>query len=236
MRWSLLLIVLVSVGLAAPCRADYVLLWTSPALFPASAHSAGAPLPSSYLGDLDGDTRMEMVFYLAPENPHVLQIRDAKTGALEGEVNVLVDAGGAATNVAIADMDGDGLSELLVSYVKSDGTGVRGLLVYGWQPPGVSVGETPEGAGTVRLRPNPFRQGTVLDFVLSSPGVVDVEVYDLAGRMVRKIETGRLAAGSHQVEWNGNDESNRRASAGTYFYVLKVDGTVVGSRKAVLLN
>lgn len=234
MRWNLLLAVGVVLGWSTPCAADYVLLWTSPALFPASPISGGAPIPSGYLGDFNGDGRLDIVHTPSPDNPHLLQIRDVITGALEGELNILVDAGGAVTNVGVLDIP-SGLPEIIASYVKSDGSGVRGIAVYGWRVTAGVSGTPGASSGASSVRPNPFSQRTVIDFALSAPGSAEIQIFDLAGRMVRKLDTGRLAAGPNQIEWDGTDGS-RRLSAGTYFYAVRVNGLVIASQKAVMLQ
>jgi flagellar hook assembly protein FlgD len=65
---------------------------------------------------------------------------------------------------------------------------------------------------------------------------LELHVFDVAGRVVRKLDAGQLATGTHEVEWDGTDESHRWLSAGAYLYALMVNGTKVGARKTVLLD
>jgi hypothetical protein len=72
--------------------------------------------------------------------------------------------------------------------------------------------------------PNPFGGATTIRFALPAAGPADLAVYDLAGRLVRRLARGEYAAGEHFVTWNGADEGGRRLAAGVYFYRLTATG------------
>jgi flagellar hook assembly protein FlgD len=44
-----------------------------------------------------------------------------------------------------------------------------------------------------------------------------------------------LAAGQHQVEWNGRDHADRRVASGVYWYSLRAGGKSL-TRKLVLIR
>ncbi|MBD3347600.1 MAG: T9SS type A sorting domain-containing protein [Candidatus Eisenbacteria bacterium] len=81
-------------------------------------------------------------------------------------------------------------------------------------------------------RPNPFRAETRLSFTLPSAGRVDLSVYSVDGRMIRKVVSGRMAAGEQSVTWDGRDESGREVGSGLYFMKLEADS---GVRRGKLL-
>ncbi len=68
--------------------------------------------------------------------------------------------------------------------------------------------------------PNPFRHTATISFALPKPMDVEVKIYDLSGRAVRKLLGGRLEAGVHSVEWDGRDDYGRTLPAGIYIYRL----------------
>jgi len=68
--------------------------------------------------------------------------------------------------------------------------------------------------------PNPFNAQTRIAFSLASPGNVKLEVFDITGKLVRKIVDARLKAGNHQVIWDGKNDSGRIVSSGIYLYRL----------------
>jgi hypothetical protein len=69
------------------------------------------------------------------------------------------------------------------------------------------VGDLVPSSGIAWLqpsRPNPFGASTMLHFGLAKPGVVNLVVYDLAGREVARLPRDRaLGAGAHQTELDG---------------------------------
>jgi hypothetical protein len=83
--------------------------------------------------------------------------------------------------------------------------------------------------------PNPFNPSTVIRYYVREACDVSLDVYDASGRLVRRLEHGRVGAGSHTIEWNGLDARGRRSSAGVYFYRLKA-GKDVRSRTMILVR
>ena len=72
---------------------------------------------------------------------------------------------------------------------------------------------------------NPSRHGAELAVRLTRDAAVSLDVYDVAGRRVRRVEEGRmLSAGSHRLLWDGDDDSNRPVAPGTYFLRTRADG------------
>ncbi|NOT33303.1 MAG: hypothetical protein HOP12_03940 [Candidatus Eisenbacteria bacterium] len=65
--------------------------------------------------------------------------------------------------------------------------------------------------------PNPFRGLTRIELELPSTTVAQVRAFDGAGRAIRELHRGSLAAGRHAIEWNGRDDAGRPVSAGVYF-------------------
>ncbi len=90
--------------------------------------------------------------------------------------------------------------------------------------------------GVVRLEgavPNPFNPATDIKFSLPRDAGVQLNLYDVSGRLVRSLVSENLAAGNHEARWNGKDDSGHGVASGTYFARLVVDG--VHSVKAMVL-
>ena len=51
--------------------------------------------------------------------------------------------------------------------------------------------------------PNPFNPSTKLSFGLPTDGNVEVNVFDVNGRLINSIVNGFMTAGSYEIEWNG---------------------------------
>ena len=68
------------------------------------------------------------------------------------------------------------------------------------------------------LHPNPTRAGTTVSFDLPRAGSVGLDVYDSAGRLVRRIADGTpMGAGRHGLSWDGRDRTGHRVAPGVYF-------------------
>ena len=99
----------------------------------------------------------------------------------------------------------------------------------------------PELAPDVRAQlqssyPNPFRTATAIGFALERSGSARVDIFDASGRRVRALEAGELAAGQHEIRWNGRGDAGEVLHPGTYFYRVYVDGRAIGTQRALLLD
>ncbi len=73
--------------------------------------------------------------------------------------------------------------------------------------------------------PNPFNPSTEIRFTTSVAGLVDLTVYDLAGRIVWQ-ERDDFPSGLCSINWNGKDSSGIKVSSGNYFYrISSADGS-----------
>jgi hypothetical protein len=107
------------------------------------------------------------------------------------------------------------------------------------------------GAVSVRLRapeqlrlhgavPNPFNPATRIGFDLPEPNggaptpVVQLDVIDLRGRLVRRLLRASLPAGRHGVLWDGRDERGREVPSGVYLARLQVAERVVSGKLLLL--
>lgn len=93
----------------------------------------------------------------------------------------------------------------------------------------------PRATALVQNYPNPFNPTTMIPFMLHKTSNVSLTVYDVSGRLVRVIFTGRLEAGRHLKEWAGTDGNGNAAASGIYFYRLKA-GDFEETRKMVLIR
>jgi hypothetical protein len=82
------------------------------------------------------------------------------------------------------------------------------------------IGSLPEGFSLGVPYPNPFNLETSIPFVLGYAADVELLVYNLLGREVGIIDSGRMAAGEHTVKFNAQGYSS-----GIYFVELVVDGS-----------
>jgi flagellar hook assembly protein FlgD len=88
----------------------------------------------------------------------------------------------------------------------------------------------------VDVYPNPFNPKAMVAFELERQATVSLRIYDLAGRLVRTLETERsFTAGRHEVSWNGTDAAGRTVASGVY--ILHVgDGQSRVTKRMTLLK
>jgi hypothetical protein len=87
--------------------------------------------------------------------------------------------------------------------------------------------------------PNPFNPTTTIRFSIEQPDEIRLEIYDLAGRLVRTlIDNENKVAGEHLVLWDGRDDRGKPVGSGVYFYRLFSNGSkrFEKTRKMVLLH
>jgi C1A family cysteine protease len=97
--------------------------------------------------------------------------------------------------------------------------------------------ETPVYATTLEQNyPNPFNGVTSIAYTLADPGVVDLRIYDTAGRLIRTLErSASRQAGRHVTAWNGIDDAGRAVASGVYFVKIST-GKFRQTRKMVYLR
>ncbi len=85
-------------------------------------------------------------------------------------------------------------------------------------------------------RPNPFREGTSIEFRIPQEGQVVLGIYDVGGRRVATLLRAEiLGAGTHRVRWSGVADDGRAVSPGVYFARLEAAGEML-TRKLTRLR
>ncbi len=83
--------------------------------------------------------------------------------------------------------------------------------------------------------PNPFNRSTTISFSLPEKGGVRLDIYDIAGRLVKNLINERMDAGEHSVVWDGTNSAGLAVSSGVYFYKLYSEG-YTETRRMLLLK
>jgi FlgD Ig-like domain/Beta-propeller repeat len=94
--------------------------------------------------------------------------------------------------------------------------------------PGPSV---PNGSERVRLaaNPNPTSGETVFEVSLPQPDDLRLSIYDVSGRLVRKLLKGQAGAGINHLTWDGRSERGDKVAPGVYLiHLTSRTGVTVG--------
>jgi hypothetical protein len=109
---------------------------------------------------------------------------------------------------------------------------------FGLTPTGPGTGID---GGTVRnalsyAYPNPFNPVTKIAYSVKEAGPVTIQVYNVAGKVVRTLLDTELEAGSRGfVIWDGTNEGGERCASGVYFYRITAPG-FTKSNKMIMLK
>lgn len=119
------------------------------------------------------------------------------------------------------------------SFTRAGGLSAQGQVVR--IVPSVLTTDAPGGVDPVGLHlapasPNPSAGDVALRFTLPRAGRSRLTILDLAGRRVRTVANGPLAAGVHALDWDGRGQDGRPVRAGLYFAALECGGATRTTR------
>lgn len=83
--------------------------------------------------------------------------------------------------------------------------------------------------------PNPFNPTTNIEFMLSRPEQVKIEILNILGQKVRTLVDQHLKAGPKVVPWDGRDDAGKDVSSGIYFYRIHA-GKFTDTKKMILMK
>lgn len=100
-------------------------------------------------------------------------------------------------------------------------------------PPQTAAAESPLN---MAVAPNPLNPATTLTFVVpAGGGSVMLTIHSLDGRRACRLISTELPAGSHAVNWRGQDDTGRTLPSGVYFACLR-RGDLVQVRKLTIVQ
>jgi hypothetical protein len=82
----------------------------------------------------------------------------------------------------------------------------------------------PELFGLSQNYPNPFNPVTYIRFDLPKASFVRLNIFDANGKMIRILKSERVAAGSHEIVWDGRNDSGEWVPSGLYFARMTANG------------
>jgi PKD repeat protein len=151
-----------------------------------------------------------------------------------------------------ADRDGNGLEEITACFAKDDlrllfsdvnGTVTVPVTLEGELLTGgrfvcaidVSVHGSGGGGPSASVSPNPLNPEATITFLSPTEGSARVRIYGADGRLVRVLmDETRVAAGYHDLRFDGRDASGSKLSSGVYFYRVETAAGAVGGRLAIV--
>ena len=83
--------------------------------------------------------------------------------------------------------------------------------------------------------PNPFNPVTVIAYQLPHDAHVTIDVFNIAGRLVRTLVNETQPAGVKAVSWDGTNDTGEKVASGIYMYRMTADD-YTSKRMMVLLK
>ncbi|MBN2542854.1 T9SS type A sorting domain-containing protein [bacterium] len=112
-------------------------------------------------------------------------------------------------------------------------TGISSFILdpeQGWLPDKVELSQN---------YPNPFNSQTSIEYSVPASQTKDtdvsIEVYDIRGRAVKSLFSGKQEAGFHRIMWDGTDNNGAMIPTGIYMYRLRVGDTTL-QKKCLLIK
>jgi hypothetical protein len=107
---------------------------------------------------------------------------------------------------------------------------IRAIVDYGQVGVDDPEASIPESFSISQNYPNPFNAATVIKYAVTTPGDVELSVYNVLGQKVETLIKGHHDAGEYSITWNAN-----HVPSGVYF--AKIESSERGqSVKMVLLK
>jgi flagellar hook assembly protein FlgD len=83
--------------------------------------------------------------------------------------------------------------------------------------------------------PNPFVERATIAFDLPEASHVTLGIYDLQGRLIRRLVDRPYGPGRWSATWDRTDDAGKRVTNGVYFYRAEL-GTFVSQKKMLLVR
>ncbi len=95
----------------------------------------------------------------------------------------------------------------------------------------------PESQILLNNYPNPFNPYTIISFSIPydmTNSNVELNIYDITGRLVKTLVNENLPAGNYLTRWEGNNSSGNKVSSGVYIYSVRVGDRAVNKKMTLL--
>ncbi|MFC1712144.1 right-handed parallel beta-helix repeat-containing protein [Candidatus Poribacteria bacterium] len=181
---------------------------------------------------------------------------DPETVQLAGS-GVAIRGKGSKSLAHQEDVNGDGLVDLVVQVTTENldpdtfqdgyailtgqtfvGQAIQGSDEISIVPPDAAPAMSPDDTRLLVAYPNPTNPDVWIPYQLGSDGKVVIRIYDMSGRLVRKIDLGHKPAGFYTdrtkaAYWDGRNEAGEQAASGVYFYNIQA-GSYTATGKMIV--
>lgn len=103
----------------------------------------------------------------------------------------------------------------------------------------IQVSQLPNEFTLQQNYPNPFNPTTLIQFSLPSEAEVKLTVFNMLGKEIKTLFSGKAQSGSYMYTWDGNNDQNVNMPSGFYLYRLEASNgseKFTQTRKMLLLK
>ncbi len=175
---------------------------------------------------------VHVVWFDNRDGNYEIYYKHSTDGGLSWETDTRLTNNSAASNYPSVSVSGS-----VVHVIWTDLRDGNREIYYKRNPTGNPVGiininsEIPKEFSLSQNYPNPFNPSTIIHFQLSINSFTSLKIYDVLGREVAALVNEQLNAGTYEVDWSADN-----FPGGVYFYSLYVNGSLIKSRKMMLLK
>ncbi len=98
----------------------------------------------------------------------------------------------------------------------------------------VDAGDAVPSRGSLTILPNPAPGACALRFTTPASALVDTQVWDAAGRLVRRMGPSWRPAGPQSISWDGRNDAGMPVAPGTYFARVAMGHEVLRARVTIV--
>ena len=137
--------------------------------------------------------------------------------------------------VDIADLDGDGIVEIIPEYLLNKGWQesweLRSVFLKRDNLTGIKEENTiqPVEFDLMQNYPNPFNPDTRIKFIVSSESKISIRIYNVLGEEIKELLNETRISGEYEIGWNGTDSFGTKVPSGIYFITMEAHSYIQNS-------
>lgn len=81
-----------------------------------------------------------------------------------------------------------------------------------------------EKLNSLSVYPNPFTTSSTLKYSVATSGLVNIEVMNMSGQVVKRLVNQNLTQGNYEMQWNGSNDQGAKLSQGSYIIRMNNEG------------
>jgi len=192
-------------------------------------------ITSSYcISDFNNDNLPDILFHYSIASAYIIYFNKGDFQLGNPKIVPLGSTYEALKQTLSADIDGNGhndivtlctypFSRLIASFNDGNGNFVEN--------PIVAVVENELSHSGLTCYPNPFSGSTKIRYTVENKAIIQLNIYNYAGQLIKSIDEGTQPKGTHFIEFDAKGLKD-----GIYLYSISINGKTTDSKKMTIMN